>query len=191
MVECHPISANILSRLHKLGPSVLPFFLWICVIRGRNLARRHNGRRHWRIGGDGRIWTPRPKAQCKGSVKADERWQFHDAQSQMERQIFWRRSGCENIHLNPGQPRPRRRTRKDSRRIRRGLLQPHVKTHRGMMVKPKCFWVYLRRFHLPSSRGTQSQTVRAERRINPYCTETHWSYQDCRHNFRCDVGKTY
>ena len=26
MVECHLISANILSRLHKLGPSVLPFF---------------------------------------------------------------------------------------------------------------------------------------------------------------------
>ena len=33
-------------------------------------------------------------------------------------QIIWR-SGSENIHLNRGQPRPRRRTRKSSRRIRR------------------------------------------------------------------------
>ena len=32
---------------------------------------------------------------------------------------LWRRSGSENIHLNPGSPRPRRRTRKSSRRIRR------------------------------------------------------------------------
>ena len=31
----------------------------------------------------------------------------------------WRRSGSENIHLNPGEPRQRRRTRYSSRRIRR------------------------------------------------------------------------
>ena len=28
--------------------------------------------------------------------------------------LRWRRSGTENIHLNPGEPRPRRRTRKSS-----------------------------------------------------------------------------
>ena len=55
----------------------------------------------------------------------------------------------------------------------------------------KWYWVNLRRFHLPSSRGTPSQTVRADWRINPYSTETHWRYQDYRHNFRCDVGETY
>ena len=38
--------------------------------------------------------------------------------------ILWRRSGSENIHVNPGQPRPRRRTRKSSRRIRRVLFKP-------------------------------------------------------------------
>ena len=36
--------------------------------------KRHVYRRHWRIGADGRIWNPRPKAQCKGSVNANERW---------------------------------------------------------------------------------------------------------------------
>ena len=34
-------------------------------------------------------------------------------------QTIWRRSGSENIHLNTGQPRPRRRTKKSSRRMRR------------------------------------------------------------------------
>ena len=34
-------------------------------------------------------------------------------------QTIWRKPGSENIHLNPGPPRPRRRTRKSSRRIGR------------------------------------------------------------------------
>ena len=37
---------------------------------------------------------------------------------------FWRRSGSENIHLNLGSPRPGRRTRKSSRRIRRVFFNP-------------------------------------------------------------------
>ena len=50
--------------------------LRLCIVRGRNLGSRFCGRRHWRIGRDGRIRFPRPKAQCKGSVDANERWQF-------------------------------------------------------------------------------------------------------------------
>ena len=42
MVEYHPISAKDLSRLHQLGPKVLPGFF----VRGWHLERRHNGRRH-------------------------------------------------------------------------------------------------------------------------------------------------
>ena len=45
--------------------SLASFFLQLCIACGRNLERRHYDRRHWRIGGDGRVWTPRPKAQCK------------------------------------------------------------------------------------------------------------------------------
>ena len=52
-------------------------FSRLCIIRGANLERRHYGRRQWRIGGDGRIRTPRQKAQCPGSVNADERWQIY------------------------------------------------------------------------------------------------------------------
>ena len=47
------------------------------IVRGRNLERRHHGRRHWRNGGDGCIWTPHQKAQCKGSVNANEKWKLH------------------------------------------------------------------------------------------------------------------
>ena len=51
-------------------------------------------------------------------------------------QTIWRRLGSENIHLNPGHPRQRRRTTIFEEN-QNGLLQPHVKTHRGVMVKPK------------------------------------------------------
>ena len=40
------------------------------------------------------------------------------------------------------------------------------------------FLVYLRRFYLPSSRGTPSQTVRAERRIISYSVKVHRRYQN-------------
>ena len=47
MVEYHPISAKDLSRLHQFGPKVLPGkFLGYVFVRGVNLERRHNGRRH-------------------------------------------------------------------------------------------------------------------------------------------------
>ena len=55
--------------------SLTRYIPWICVVRRRNLEKRHNGRRHLR---KWRRWThPRPKAQCKGSVNANERWNFH------------------------------------------------------------------------------------------------------------------
>ena len=96
MVEFHPISAKDLSRLHRVGPQVLPgIFLSFVLYAVRNLERRHIGRRHWRIGGDGRIWTPRPKAQCKGSANAKERWTFHipgrrwNSQKLLEKVRIW------------------------------------------------------------------------------------------------------
>ena len=51
--------------------------------------------------------------------------------------------------------------------------------------------VYFRRFHLPSPRGTPSQTVRPDRSIIPFSTEIHWRYQDHRRDFGCDVRETY
>ena len=150
IVEYHPISAKDLSRLHQF------------VTRGRNLGRRHYGRRHWRIGGDGRIRAPRPKAQCKGSVHAYEWWKVYIRKRGWNGKTFCRRSGSENIHLNPGSSRPRRRTRKSSRRIRRIFFNPTSRLIAGCW-----YW----RFHVPSSRGTPSQTERADGKIIPHSTE--------------------
>ena len=56
VVECHPISAKDLSRLHSFGPKVLlGIFLGYALHAGENLERRHIDRRHCRIGVDGRI----------------------------------------------------------------------------------------------------------------------------------------
>ena len=55
MVEYHPVSAKDQSRLHQVGAKVLPGKFPLCIARGGNLKRRHYGRRHYRIGGDGRI----------------------------------------------------------------------------------------------------------------------------------------
>ena len=77
---------------------------------------------------------------------------------------IWRRSGSENIHLDPGQPRQMRRTRKSFRRIGR-VFTTTSRLVGGSWWSKKCFLVRFRQFKLPSSRGTQSQTVRAERRI--------------------------
>ena len=52
------------------------------------------------------------------------------------------------------------------------LLQPHFKTHRGMIVKLERFLNHFSIF-LPSSRGTQSQIKCVERRIIPCSTEIH------------------
>ena len=78
MVEHHPISAEDLSRLHQFGSKSLARYISrLCIVRGENLERRHYCRIHWRIGGDGRIGTPRQKAQCKGSVNATKKWKLH------------------------------------------------------------------------------------------------------------------
>ena len=98
MVEYHPISAEDLSRSRQFGPKVLPGKI---LGYASHAGRRRVNRGHWRMVEDGRIWTPRLKAQCKRSVNAKERWKFHISQSQME----------QTIHFNKGSSRTRRGTR--------------------------------------------------------------------------------
>ena len=61
----------------------------------------------------------------------------------------------------------------------------------GRCGSPKWFLVYYGRFHLSPSRGTQSQTVHAERRIISCSNEVHRRYQNNTYVTRCIVGKTY
>ena len=72
MVENHPVSAKDISRLHQFGAKVLTsIFIGYALYAGWIWKRRHLGRRHWGTGKDGRIRTPRQKAQCKGKMKGD------------------------------------------------------------------------------------------------------------------------
>ena len=46
MVECHPISAKDMSRLHQFGAKVLPGIFLSYALNEENLEGRHCGRRH-------------------------------------------------------------------------------------------------------------------------------------------------
>ena len=157
---------------------------WICVIRRENLQRRHFGRGHWGVGKDGRTRNPRWKTQCKGGDNAPKWWKFDFPNCRWKNKTIWRRSGSENIHLNPGQPRPRRRTRKSSWRIRRVFFNFKIRLIAGWWWSKKWFLVHFRELHLPSSSWTQSQTLRAETRVIPNSTTKNWRGQD----YKCDLG---
>ena len=110
MVENHPISAKDPSKWHQFCLKVLPGKFLGYALYAAN-------RRHWRVGGDGRIRTPRQKAQeVLTPMKSDN---FLIPSRGWNRQSLWRRSTCENIHLDKGSSRTRRGTRSSSRRLRR------------------------------------------------------------------------
>ena len=93
MVEYHPISAEDLSRLHQFDKKVLP---------GMFLGYALHTERIWKgdiffadideFGGDGRIWNPWKKAQCKR--KCQRHWEVKSlySQAQMERDQVLRTS---------------------------------------------------------------------------------------------------
>ena len=107
---------------HQFGKKVLPGIFLSYVLNAGNLEGRHSSSRHWRVGADGRVWTPRPKAQCKGSVNAEEKWKICIPSRRWNGQNVWWRSTSETIHRSPGQSRTRRETSSSSRRIRRTLF---------------------------------------------------------------------
>ena len=68
VVEYHPVSAKDQSIVHQFGVKVLAKYISrLCIVRGWNLERRHCGRRHWRIGGDGRYLTSTPEGSTQRS----------------------------------------------------------------------------------------------------------------------------
>ena len=97
MVECHPISAKDLSRLHQFGPEVLPgiFFgyvlyagwIWKGDIMVADIGELEE------MDASNSI---QKKARCKGSVIAHDKVYIHIRR--WNSQNIWRRSGSENIH---------------------------------------------------------------------------------------------
>ena len=107
---CH-ISAKDLSRLHQFGPKVL-----------------EHARGIWK--GDVLIADIEKLEQTDASETYAKRLNAKEVSTPVSREksfftiadrtvTLWRRSASENILLNPGSPRPRRRTRNSARRIRR------------------------------------------------------------------------
>ena len=102
--------------------------------------------------------------------------------------IVWRRSGSRNIHFNPGSPWTRRRTRNSSRKIRGVSISRLID---GWWWSKKRFLVHFRELHSPSSRWTESQTVRAERRIIPNSNTIHLPNQSNKFDFVCDAWTSH
>ena len=181
LVEYYPISAKDQSRIHQFGKKVLPeLFPGYALHAGGILEGLHAGCRHWGVGNDGSIGNLLEKFRCK------KRWYFP---KRMEKFILSvadgrRRSGTENIHLDTGPPKSRRRSKSFSWRIRR------VSSTTSWLIS-WCRWnekwllVHVRKLHIPPSRWTQSQTLLVERRIIPYSTEIHWRLQNYTYKLGC------
>ena len=123
-MECYCYLRNI-ETASVWSKSLASYIPRICVARGVNLERRHYSRRHRRIGGDGRIRSPRQKAQCKGIVNAAKKRKLHIPSRRWNSQNLRARTASENIHLKPGTGRTRRGTRNSSRKNQMNyILQP-------------------------------------------------------------------
>ena len=192
MVFYHPISAKDVSRLHQFWVKSLARKIpRLCILRGKNLEGRHIGRRRWGIGGDGHIRTPRQKAQCQGSVNAWRWWKIRIPSRTWFARVSWKRSSSENIHFNQGPPRRRRRAIKSSWRIWRVCFNPFSSLNTGWWGSKRRFLVHFWKFYLPSPRGTQSQTVLAERSIVPNSTEIYRCNQGCKYIIGCYAGEVH
>ena len=94
------------------------------------------------------------------------------------KQICWRRSGTENIHLDTAATNSRRKSKGFSWRIRRVSSSTTSRLSSGCRWSDKWFLVHVRKRHKPPSHWTPSQTLFAERRIIPCSSEVHWRLQN-------------
>ena len=118
MIEYHPITAKDFSRLHQFGKKVLPgiFLCYVLYAEGiwkgdvadiEELERMDVSDIHGERLNAKEVLTPKIGEH---SYILNCRWKG---------KTIWRRSGSENIHLDPGQSRPRRRAERSLGRIRR------------------------------------------------------------------------
>ena len=151
------------------------------------------GRRHWRIRTDGRIWNPLQKR-----LHAKEVLMFVSG----KKFIFSIAGGT--VKLSGGDQDLRTSS------LIRDLAQTEEKNkvifkenQADFLRSPlqdsslydgevrNDFWSHFTQFYLPSSRGTQSQTVRVERSIISYSTEIHRRDEDYKHDPGCHAVKKY
>ena len=140
MVEYHPICGKNLSRLHQFGPKVLQSKFLGCTMHAGVI---------WK--GDILVADIEELEEMDAFEIYAKRLNAKDVFTQKgENLIFpiadgkvtvWRRSGSENNHLNPGSPRPRRRTRQSSMRIRRIFCKYNTSWYRNSRTNDYDKWL--------------------------------------------------
>ena len=143
----------------------------MCCTRGESGMERHYDRRHWRIGGNGRIRTSREQTQCKGSVNVAKKMEIHIVNRWWDALNLW------------GEQRLRtsiliwvRSERGEEQKIVPGKSQMITFSNpspRKPNADDEDARNDFRKTHLSSSRRTQSQTARAERRNISFSDEVH------------------
>ena len=178
LVEYYPISAKDQSRIHQFGKKVLPgLFLGYSLYAGGI----------WK--GDltvadieeletmdaSEIYCKRLNAQ---EVIFPQKMENSFSSRRWTNQIFWRRSGTENIHLDTGTPNSRRRSRRFSWWIKRVSSTTSRLTSEAI----NDFWSMSGNF-IYGHHVEPRVKLYSERRIIPYSTEIHWCVQNCRNKF--------
>ena len=169
LVEYYPISAKYQSRIHQFGKEVL------------NLEGWRDGYRHWGVGNDGGIRNQ--KTQCNGSNISQRKWKINFSSRRWDESNFLEEIGKWEHPPWYGDHPIRGESQKDFLGESEGSLPPPPQD--GCQGSDKWFLVHVRKFHIPPSRWTQSQTLLAERRIIPYSTEIHWRLQNYKNEFGC------
>ena len=192
MVEYHPNSAKDLSRLHQFGPKISPdVFLGYALHAGKiwkgdilvadieELEEMDASELHARRLNAKEVLTPMKGDSFMFSV-ADGTVKISGDDEDLRTSTLIRDRpdrGEEQDNLRGESEGSSSTSRQDS-----SWYDGEAKGE---------FLVYLRRFHLQSSRGTLSQTVRAERRVIPYSIEIDRRDHSYRHDVRCDVGEIH
>ena len=165
MVEYAFSSARDLSRLHQFGPQVLPWKFF-----GYTL---HAGR-IWK--GDILVADIEELEQMEASEIHAKRLSAKEVLTPLSGGNFIfpiadgtvKLSGGDQVlrtYLNPGSPRPRGKIKEFFKENQMNyILWYYFKETQRLMMR-SWFLVRIRQFYFPSSRGTQSQSARAARRI--------------------------
>ena len=190
MIEYHPISDRDLSRLHQFGPKVLPGIFFLDM-------RLHAGE-IWK--GDMMVADIEELKEMDASELYARRLNAKEVFTPMKGEHFIfpvadgtvKHSGGDQVLRTSTLIRDR-----PDRREERGILRGESDGSPSTPLRDSSWYVGEARDDLwsisgkrkQSSRGTQSQTVRAERRIISYSSEIYRRYQDYRYIFTCNAGE--
>ena len=186
LVEYHPITAKDQSKNQSIWKESAPRNLSrLCLVRGRNVERRHTGRGPWGAKRDGRIGNPCWKIPRKRCDIAEKWWKLQIASDRWNSKTFRKRPGTENIHLDTESTSSRKKSSRVPWRFRsvfNNILFSRLVS--GCRWSTRWFLVHVRKLQKPPSRCTKRQTPHAEGRIISCSTKIYWRHQGHSYNLR-------